>query len=384
MNDTIKNILTAPEIIAIDQDPLGIQGTRIRNDNGLQVWQKPGSDGSVVVALLNVTSSAAQMYVSLDEIGFKNGVKSTVRDLWNRKDLASIEDNFKTEVVAHGVVVVKIKGKNASVSMLKFNQPEVSIVKGNHQMIQLTVAPSITPINVSSSNEDVLSLSIAGVSTYKLTAKKEGNCVINATTVDGKMSATCKAKVVASSIPSPWKFYEIKDDKASAFYDNGIFSIEAAGSDIWGGNDQFAFLSRETGNNSSISARIISQSNSDPWAKTGLMFRESISSNSRFVMISVTPFNGISLQWRDTVGGSCLKQDFKAVTLPSFLKLSRKGSTFSAYKSADGIQWELLGDVTISQPLSEKFLVGMEVCSHSSQVLNFSKFDNVIVKHEEK
>jgi hypothetical protein len=101
-------------------------------------------------------------------------------------------------------------------------------------------------------------------------------------------------------------------------------------------------------------------------------------------MISVTPFNGISLQWRDTVGGSCLKQDFKAVTLPSFLKLSRKGSTFSAYKSADGIQWELLGDVTISQPLSEKFLVGMEVCSHSSQVLNFSKFDNVIVKHEEK
>ena len=88
MNDTIKNILTAPEIIAIDQDPLGIQGTRIRNNSGLQVWQKPLADGSIAVALLNVTKSSANMYVSLEEIGFEKGVSSNVRDLWNRKDIA--------------------------------------------------------------------------------------------------------------------------------------------------------------------------------------------------------------------------------------------------------------------------------------------------------
>ena len=57
MNDTIRDILTAPEIIAIDQDKLGIQGTRIKSNNGLQVWQKPLSDGSVAVALLNVTKT---------------------------------------------------------------------------------------------------------------------------------------------------------------------------------------------------------------------------------------------------------------------------------------------------------------------------------------
>ena len=56
MNDTIKNILTAPEIIAVDQDSLGIQGTRISDNSGLQVWQKPLKDGSVAVALLNVNN----------------------------------------------------------------------------------------------------------------------------------------------------------------------------------------------------------------------------------------------------------------------------------------------------------------------------------------
>lgn len=384
MNDTIRDILTAPEIIAIDQDPLGIQGTRIRNDNGLQVWQKPLKDGSIAVALLNVTKSSAQMSVTLEELGLKKGVRSSVRDLWSRKNLSLINDIYKTEVEAHGVVVVKIKGKKAPVSMLKFNQSQIEIIKGNHQTIQLTVVPSVTPIKVSSSNEEVLSLSISGVNTYKLTAKKEGNCTIIATTVDGKMSVTCNVKVVASTIPSPWKFDEIKDNKASAFYDGGAFSIEAAGSDIWSGNDQFAFVNKEAGNNSYISARIISQSNSDPWAKTGLMFRESTAPNSKFVMICVTLVNGISLQWRETTGGTCSKKDFKAITLPSFLKLSQTGSTFSAYKSADGNQWELLGDVALTQAFPEKYLIGMEVCSHSSQVLNLSKFDQVMAGEANK
>lgn len=116
MHETIREILTAPEIIAIDQDSLGIQGTRIRNENGLQVWQKPLEDGSIAVALLNVTNNSSQMSVSLDEIGFRNGVKSEVRDLWNRKDLASIKSMYNAEVEAHGVVVVKIKGRKASVS----------------------------------------------------------------------------------------------------------------------------------------------------------------------------------------------------------------------------------------------------------------------------
>ena len=172
---------------------------------------------------------------------------------------------------------------------------------------------------------------------------------------------------------------DIRNDRASATYKKGVFSIEGNGSDIWGALDQFAFLNREVHANTSILARILSQTNTDPWAKSGLMFRESADPNSRFILISITPGNGISLQWRETTGGSCDKKDFSSTPLPFYLKLSKHGPTFSAYKSIAGKQWELLGDITLKQQFADTCLVGMAVCSHSSQLLNLSKFDNVKV-----
>jgi len=380
MNNTIRDILTAPEIIAIDQDPLGIQGTRIRNDSGLQVWQKPLKDGSIAVALLNVTNSVANMYVTLEEIGFKKDGTSSIRDLWNRKDLEAVTDTFKTEVEPHGVVVVKIVGKKAPASALKFEQALMELNRGNHQLIKISVSPINTPLTVTSSNADVLSLSLDGVNTYRLLARKEGNCIIKASTTDGKMITSCNVHIAPSNIPAPWKLNDIKDDKASANYEDGVYSIEGGGADIWGASDQFAFLNREVVKDNYISTRVLSQTNTDPWAKTGLMIRESVAPNSIFVMLCVTPGNGVSLQWRDITGGICNKKDFSSTSFPIFLKLLKNSSIFSAYKSVDGNQWESLGDVTLNHAFNEKYLVGMEIASHSSHMLNLSKFDHVKVE----
>ncbi len=377
MNDTIKDILTAPEIIAIDQDPLGVQGTRVRNEDGLQVWQKPLQDGSVAVALLNITDSDAPMYVTLEEIGFKMGKQSSVRDLWKRKDLDTMVDTFKIVVETHGVVVLKIKGEKAPVSELKFNQPSVVINKGNHNIISLTVIPSITPVSITSSDENIVSVQIAGVNKYRLKANTEGECEINAVTSDGRKNASCKIKVVPSNIPAPWKFDEINDNKASATYDDGVFNIEAGGNDIWGSRDQFGFLHQNASNDSYISAHIISQTNSHPWAKTGLMFRESVAPDSRFVMLCLTPGNGISIQWRDSTAQSCNKKDFGKSEVPVFFKLAKTGSTFVAYKSLDELNWKKIGEISLGQPFPEKYQVGMEVVSHSSHMLNESRFDQV-------
>lgn len=380
MNDTIRDILTAPEIIAIDQDKLGIQGTRIRNENGLQVWQKPLSDGSIAVALLNVTKSDATMQVSLEEIGFKKGKKSSVRDLWKQKELPAIKDVFETTVEAHGVVVVKIKGKKATVSELKFDQSAIELNKGNHKLIKLNVVPAVTAIKVSSSNEDILSLSVAGVNAYKINAKEVGETTLKATTADGKLTETINVKVVPSNISAPWKLDDIKDDKSSADYKNGVFSVEGGGRDIWGGLDQFAYLNQEVENDSYLSARILYQTNSDPWAKTGLMFRESSAPDSKFVMVCITPGNGVSMQWREKTGESCSKKDFPAIALPYYLKLQKKGSSFQAYKSENGNSWDLLGNVSLKDTFEQKHLAGMSVCSHSSHSLNYSEFDKVEIK----
>ena len=380
MNDTIRDILTAPELIAIDQDPLGVQGTRIRDVNGLQVWQKPLNDGSIAVALLNVTDSSAPMHVSLEEIGFKNGKESSVRDLWERKDIDTIADTFKAVVEAHGVVVLKIKGEKAPISVLKFDQPMVELNRGNHKLITLTVVPSNTLLTLTSTNENIVSFEIAGVNKYRLTGISEGECTIDAITADGKKTTSCSIKVIPSNIPAPWRFDDIDDNKASATFNNGIFSIEGGGNDIWGAKDQFAFLYQEVNGNSFISSRILSMTNADPWAKTGLMFRESVAPNSKFVMICLTPVNGVSLQWRDATGSSSNKKDFSAAETPVYLKLFKNDSTFIAYKSADGVSWDLLGQVTLNQSFNEEHLVGLEVLSHTSHMLNTSKFDEVIVE----
>lgn len=380
MNDTVKEILTAPEIIAIDQDSLGIQGTRIRNNAGLQVWQKPLKDGSIAVALLNLTTSKADMYVVLDEIGLKRGVASSVRDLWKRKDLAAVTDSFKTNVESHDVVAVKIKGEKSFASALKFDQPSIEMNAGNHTLIHVDVFPSITPVSISSANEDVATLSLAGVNTFRLSARKEGNCVLKAATKDEKLTAACNVHVVPSNIPAPWKFDEIKDDKASATYDNGVFTIEAAGSDIWNASDQFAFLNRDAATDYFISVRIISQTNPDPWAKTGLMIRENLDPSSKFVMLCMTPGNGISLQWRESTGGTCNKKDLGMADLPLYFKLLKDGQIFKAYRSMDGKQWDLSDELVLNQPFAEKCLIGLEVVSHSSHMVNISKFDCINVE----
>jgi alpha-galactosidase len=379
MNNSIKDILTAPEIIAIDQDALGIQGTRIRNNFGLQVWQKPLKDGSVAVALLNLTASSVPMFFTLEEVGLRKGILSNVRDLWNRKDLKAITDTFKTDVESHGIVVVKVKGEKAAATLLKFDQASIDMNKGNHKIVRLNVIPPVTPITVSSSSDEILSVLMTGVNAYRINAKKEGNCLIKATTSDGKLTASCNVHVSPSNIPAPWKMDEINDNKASALFENGVFTIEGGGNDIWGAGDQFAFVNSDAVKDGYISARILSQTNTDPWAKTGLMFRESSARNSVFVMLCVTPGNGISLQWRDTTGGICDKKNYKTTSLPVFLKLTKNRSSFQAFKSSDENQWELLGDITISRSFAERYLVGIEVLSHSSQMLNSSKIDRVKV-----
>lgn len=379
MNNTTRDILSAPEIIAVDQDSLGIQGTRIKNDAGLQVWQKPLKDSSVAVALLNLTDSDADIYVTLNEIGFENGIESSVRDLWERTDLSPITDTFRTHVVSHGVTVVKIKGERLPVTELSFTEDTIEVNQGNHALIQYSVNPLNTNVILNSLNEELVTLTIAGVNTYRLSAKDTGTTEITATTLDGLLTDTCIINILPSNIPAPWKFYEIRNEKASATYENGTFSIESAGSDIWGSLDQFALVSIDTSGNTSISARVISQTNTDPWAKSGLMIRESSAPNSAFVMLCATPGNGLALQWRENTAEQCGNLGLGSFALPVYLKLSKSGSIYRAYKSSDGSSWTLLGSKTLGHPFSEPYLSGMEVLSHNAQLLNLAKFDNVII-----
>lgn len=109
MSPEITAILTNKEVIAINQDPLGKQGVKIRDDGDFEVWSKQLSDGSRAVVLFNRSESSANITVNWNEIGYPNHLKADVRDLWEKKDMGSYSGKYSAEVPTHGVVVIKVQ-----------------------------------------------------------------------------------------------------------------------------------------------------------------------------------------------------------------------------------------------------------------------------------
>jgi alpha-galactosidase len=114
MPDSIREILTNREVIAVDQDPAGIQGARVRDDGEGEVWSKPlGRGGQAkAVALLNRGATPATITVRWEEIGLAPG-EATVRDLWDHADRGTFRGTYSAEVPPHGVVLVRIQGTHA-------------------------------------------------------------------------------------------------------------------------------------------------------------------------------------------------------------------------------------------------------------------------------
>ncbi len=108
MNPATRDILTNKEVIAVDQDPLGKQGAKVRDDGDLEVWARPLADGARAVILFNRGTKEAQITVNWPEIGYTKDVPAQVRDLWQHKDLGASKGTFRAAVPGHGVVMVRI------------------------------------------------------------------------------------------------------------------------------------------------------------------------------------------------------------------------------------------------------------------------------------
>jgi len=105
-----KDILTAPEVIAVNQDPLGRQGVKVADSGGLQVWSKTlTGTGRRAVALFNTTGSTADIRATWSDLGLNAG-NASVRDLWARADLGSFTGGITRSVPSHGVVLLEVGG----------------------------------------------------------------------------------------------------------------------------------------------------------------------------------------------------------------------------------------------------------------------------------
>ncbi len=113
-----NSILTNKEVIAIDQDSLGVQGFRQLNFGDLEVWAKPLKNDEVVVCFFNRGDKPRKIEHDWKKYGMQDGFSKmdikfdkkvyNVRDLWLKKDVGTTDEIFKAEVPAHDVVMVRL------------------------------------------------------------------------------------------------------------------------------------------------------------------------------------------------------------------------------------------------------------------------------------
>jgi alpha-galactosidase len=107
MDADTRDLLTNPEIIAIDQDILGMQGHRIKQEGPIEVWMKALKDGSAAVGLFNRGWGAMPVTVDFRDASLSE--TAVIRDLWTRKDLGSFHEKYTVTVPQHGAVMLRVK-----------------------------------------------------------------------------------------------------------------------------------------------------------------------------------------------------------------------------------------------------------------------------------
>jgi hypothetical protein len=157
---------------------------------------------------------------------------------------------------------------------------------------------------------------------------------------------------------------------------SGTWTIKAGGSDISGFADGFHFVWQKLPGNGSVIAHVLSQTNTSPGAKAGVMLRATTAAGSPNYALLVSPGEGIKAQVRKTLNGDTQKLANPAGTTPAWLKITRSGNTYTAYTSTNGVAWTLIPGSAITINLGTSMLAGLAVTSHNSGVLG-----TVTMKH---
>ncbi len=183
----------------------------------------------------------------------------------------------------------------------------------------------------------------------------------------------------SGSLPPPWAQQDIGSPgvPGSGGFAAGVFAVSGSGFDIEDTSDQFHYVYQTLNGDGTVQARVATQQNTDPWAKSGVMIRETLAANSKHAMMVTTPSNGLLFQRRTSTGGATSTTFGAAVAAPYWVRVVRSGSSFSGYSSPDGVTWTLVGSSTIT--MSTSVVVGLPVTSHNNSLLGTSTFDNVSV-----
>jgi hypothetical protein len=398
--------LTNREVLAVDQDPRGLPGVLVQNQNGLQVYEKVlAGSGNRAVVLLNRSSATAEMSVSLSELGLAG--QANVRDVWAGKDLAPVTGSLEQQVPAQSVKMFVLHGHDAPTPR-PFGAPTTSgsaVHFSGHASSLGLKRVDISYLN-SGSRPRAASMTTDGTATTVLlppTGAGDGSVSAivymhpGTNSVDfagtdpalpyGDSSAPDvravhvsdvgpQTLVPPSSVQSPYMTTASAPFAWAGQSGPSKFTIAANGRDIWqaSGADQYAAIYRRGAARDGTTAivKVDSLTDTNEWTRAGLVFRNDLTKAGRsggYVVLAVTPNHGVTMLW-DADGNGYLETSGPGavgVTAPAWLKLARQGTAFTGWYSTDGTTWNAVGSANLPSATTSQD-VGMLVNGHAPEV----------------
>ncbi len=197
----------------------------------------------------------------------------------------------------------------------------------------------------------------------------------NAVAVIGKWISSLP--LIVASLPHSWVDADIGNvgSAGEASFVNGQYNLVASGEDIWETADSFHYAAKPLTGNGVLVAHILSMPYTDPWAKAGVMFRESFDPSSRHAMMAITGAGGSAFQRRTMTNAITGNTDGPPLEAPKWVKLVRAGNVFTGFVSVDGQDWKQVDSVTI--PFGKTVYAGLALTAHNNSMINSTIFDKV-------
>jgi len=165
----------------------------------------------------------------------------------------------------------------------------------------------------------------------------------------------------------------------------GTYMITASGVDIWGTADEFRYVYKQLSGDGEIVAQVLSVQNTDPWAKAGVMIRNTLDADSANALAYITPDGRVGWQYRSATGNSSdsTRSEPGTITPPHWVKLTRQGNTITAQHSSDGVNWEDMVEAANPQEpsfrnivMNQAVYIGLALTSHNADATCVAEFSD--------
>jgi hypothetical protein len=165
----------------------------------------------------------------------------------------------------------------------------------------------------------------------------------------------------------------------------GKITMSAAGTDIYNTTDEFTYAWKPLNANATITVKVESVENTDPWAKAGVMIRESLEPSARFAAVYATPGQGVRYQARLLNAGSATSDtsvatpEQMALKTPVWIRLERNGTSCNGFYSTDGVKWTAMSWNPQTISMVGTAYIGLVVTSHAAGVGCTAEFSNAAI-----